>query len=243
MNERSEKTGSLRKIIKDLLLSDDFDAQSPEWSRIPPVKAVNLLLSHLYSMEEIVKWRAVEAVGVAAARLADEEMESARVIMRRLIWSLNDESGGIGWGAPEAMGEIMAVHERLADEYVAILMSYIRVDCNPLENGLLERGVLWGLGRLAQTRPHLLQPCACHFLPFLESPDPFHRAYAAWALGFLDVKGFRERLALVSNDDAEVPIFEGGKLTMRRVSQLARRAMEQSPEGEGPGTEAGRRAL
>jgi len=55
-------------------------------------------------------------------------MESARVIMRRLMWSLNDESGGIGWGAPEAMGEIMARHEQLTKEYSAILGSYIRED-------------------------------------------------------------------------------------------------------------------
>lgn len=25
-------------------------------------------------------------------------MDSARIVMRRLMWSLNDESGGIGWG-------------------------------------------------------------------------------------------------------------------------------------------------
>jgi len=36
------------------------------------------------------------------------------------MWSLNDESGGIGWGAPEAMGAIMARHTGLADEYANI---------------------------------------------------------------------------------------------------------------------------
>jgi hypothetical protein len=46
-------------------------------------------------------------MGEVMAHLADKDMESARVIMRRLMWSLNDESGGIGWGAPEAMGEIV----------------------------------------------------------------------------------------------------------------------------------------
>jgi len=44
------------------------------------------------------------------SNLTEKEMESARVIMRRLMWSLNDESGDIGWGAPEAMAEIIACH-------------------------------------------------------------------------------------------------------------------------------------
>ena len=53
---------------------------------------------------------------------------------RRLIWSLNDESGGIGWGAPEAMGEILARSEKLSCEFYCILLAYIREDGTPLEN-------------------------------------------------------------------------------------------------------------
>ncbi len=63
-------------------------------------------------------------MGRVAADLADRDMESARVVVRRLMWNLNDESGGIGWGSPEAMGEIMACHEGLAEEYSCILISF-----------------------------------------------------------------------------------------------------------------------
>ena len=93
-------------------------------------KAVNALIPFLYSPDEAVKSKAVSAFGVMMERLAGEDMEAARVIMRRLMWSLNDESGGIGWGAPEAMGEAMARHEGLAREYAPILISYIRHDGN-----------------------------------------------------------------------------------------------------------------
>ena len=31
------------------------------------------------------------------------------------MWTLNDESGGIGWGSPEVMGEILAAHKGLAE--------------------------------------------------------------------------------------------------------------------------------
>lgn len=53
--------------------------------------------------------------------------------MCRLMWTLNDESGGIGWGAPETMAEAMACHPHIAEEYVCILLFYIREDGNFLE--------------------------------------------------------------------------------------------------------------
>ncbi len=87
------------------------------------------------------------------ANFAEEDMESARVIMRRLMWSLNDESGGIGWGSPEAMGEIIASHDGLAKEYAHVLISYVWEEGNFLEYEPLQRGA----------GPHLL--------PYLESTD------------------------------------------------------------------------
>ena len=119
------------------------------------------------------------------ARIADEDLESARTIMRRLMWSLNDESGGIGWGAAEAMGEIMARQARLAEEYHRILVSYIRDDGNRLDHEALETAVLWGIGRLAQARPELLSDAACYIFPYLQSGNSEQRGLAAWALGFL----------------------------------------------------------
>ncbi|HID31456.1 MAG TPA: HEAT repeat domain-containing protein, partial [Desulfobacterales bacterium] len=117
-------------------------------------------------------------MGAVVANLAEKDMESARVVMRRLMWSLNDESGGIGWGAPEAMGEIIASHEGLAKEYVSVLISYVREDGNFLEYEALQRGAIWGVGRVAQARPELVQNAVPHLVLFLESPDAAVRGLA-----------------------------------------------------------------
>jgi len=98
--------------------------------------------------------------------------------MRRLIWNLNDESGGIGWGSPEAMGEIMAQSEQMAKEYHLILISYIRDDGNYIEHEILQRGVLWGLSRLAHARPELVKDAAPFLHPYMESDDPILRELA-----------------------------------------------------------------
>jgi hypothetical protein len=218
------KFGALRTRVAELLCSNEPPPLS-EWSQLPPRQIINPLLSFLYSPDESIKYRAVTAVGIVVAEMAAQDMEGARTIMRRLMWSLNDESGAIGWGAAEAMGEIMARHEQLAEEYFRILVSYIREDGNPLEHDLLECGVLWGLGRLAQARPHLLGDSSSHIAPDLTSKNPTQRGLATWILGFLCVASPPETLGPLLNDQTEIAIYEQGCLHNYRISELAARLL------------------
>jgi hypothetical protein len=165
----------LKKILPALLKNEEFEKSLEEICLIPARRVVNPLFSFFYNTDELVKWRAVAAMGVVVARLAHEDLESARIVMRRLMWNLNDESGGIGWGSPEAMGEIMARHDKLAKEYAFILVSYINETGNFLEHEMLQRGVLWGLGRLAHARPELVRDAAVYLCPFMRSEDAVHR--------------------------------------------------------------------
>ena len=87
------------------------------------------------------RWRAIRALGwTVTARMYDREPEQARQVVRQLIWNLNEESGGIGWGMPEAFGEILAQQVDLAREYACLLACYLvedesfpwkRRDCKP----------------------------------------------------------------------------------------------------------------
>jgi len=225
-NISGRKFGALRTKVAELLRSDTFSARLSEWSQLQPRQVVNPLLSFLYSPDETIKYRAVTAVGTVVAEMAAQDMEGARTIMRRLMWSLNDESGAIGWGAPEAMGEIMARHEQLAEEYFCILVSYIREDGNRLEHDLLECGVLWGLGRLAQARPHLLGDSASHIVPYLRSRHPTQRGLAAWILGFLGAAPPPDTLSRLLKDQTEIAIYEQGSLHGYRISELAARLLQ-----------------
>jgi HEAT repeat protein len=186
---------------------------------------INPLISSLLSKDEKIRWRAISAIGVIVSSLADEDLESARIIMRRLMWMLNDESGGIGWGAPEAMGEIVASHDGLAKEFAPVLMSYAWEDGNFLEYEPLQRGAVWGLGRVAQEKPDIVRGAIPYLISFLESPDAIVRGLAAWALGLLRAEAARSRLEGLLKDDAEVPIYINGKLIRRSVSDLAKEAM------------------
>jgi hypothetical protein len=177
----------LRRKVRKLLGSGDLEQVLRELRKIPQRKAINPLISVFYDSDPELRSKAISAFGQVVADLANEDIEAARVVMRRLMWMLNDESGGIGWGAPEAMAEAMACHPRLAEEYVRILLSYIREDGNFIEYEPLRRGALWGIRRLAQVYPEMLieLDTAKYILPYLEADDPSSRELSAQALRML----------------------------------------------------------
>lgn len=216
---------NLKKKALALLISDDFDQSLKALCAFPARRVINPLFSFLCSTEAKIRWRAVLALGVVVSSHANEDMESARVIMRRIIWNLNDESGGIGWGLPEAMGEIMARHEGLAHEYANILMSYIQQDGNFLEHPPLQRGVLWGLARLAQSRPQLLRDALFHLHPFLASDDAMLRALAVLILGLSGSRESDSELESLMEDEAQVTIYLNGTQQVFRVNELAKQAL------------------
>jgi hypothetical protein len=216
---------SLKTKLFDLLNRGDPDRALEEISRLPSRQVVNPLFSFLQSGNEKLKWGAVKAMGVVVSQLADRDLEAARVMMRRLMWNLNDESGGMGWGSPEAMGEILATHSGLAHEYAHILLSYAREDGNYLEHEGLQRGLLWGIGRLSEKRPELVRGAAVFLLPYLASQDGMIRGLSARIMGLLQAKEAQPMLRRLTDDESELIIMDEHNLTARRVKDLAEEAL------------------
>ncbi len=139
------KFRELKKSIFDILNSDK-DLKS--LLDFPKKKVAIRLISFLSYPNDYIKKRAISALGIVVTKLADEDMEQARIIMRQFMWNLNDESGGIGWGVPEAMAEIMIKQERLCKEYLHILKSYAKGGGNYLDYEPLEREVDYAIRKI-----------------------------------------------------------------------------------------------
>jgi hypothetical protein len=146
-----------KREVLELLEQNDFEANIQKIHKYDERKLVNALFSFLCSTDKKIKEHAVTALGEVVSKIAEDDIEFARIIMRRLILNLNDESGGIGWGAPEAMGEIMARSERLAEEFHKILISYTIGGGNELDFEELQKDVIAGIRRLSVVRPHLVE--------------------------------------------------------------------------------------
>jgi hypothetical protein len=228
---------SARKIkqqVLALLQQANLEQIQHELAALDAKEVINALFSAICRSEEQLRWHAISAMGTTVARLADEEIEEARIVMRRLLWSLNEESGGIGWGAPEALAEIICCHDGLAEEYVHMLLSYMRPDGdephqdgNFLEHATLQRGLLWAAGRLAQCRRELVlaKGMADDLPQYLDSPDATVRGLAARAIGLLGCGTQTERLHELTADRATLPLYENGNVRAVTVGELAAQSL------------------
>lgn len=219
----------LKKQILVILESSDFGEVKRTISQFAPSAVINPLFTALCSVDDRIRHNAVAAFGVIVPALANEDMESARVVMRRFLWTLNDESGGIGWGAPEAMAEIMACDSRLAGEYLHMLLSYMREDGeerfqdgNYLELPLLQRGLLWGVARLCSTRKELMlaNDVVKDLKGYLGSDDAVVRGLAIWSLCLLGDTTLRQEIRRLKGDTTCFSVMKDGEATTLSTGEL-----------------------
>jgi hypothetical protein len=192
MNRRALKNHVLR-----ILENPDLEAALKQLKECDSQKLLNPLFIALCSPLERVRWNAVSCFGQTVPRLAELDLEQARVVMRRFLWMLNDESGGIGWGVPESMAEVMANEARLFAEYSHMLISYMRddgeelfQDGNFLELPLLQRGLLWGIARLSTVYPEEMREkgVVSDLVQYLHAEDETVAATALYCLSLLGEK-------------------------------------------------------
>jgi len=219
---------TLKQDFHILLQHDDWRREFTPYLDLSLRKILGPLFSLLLDPEPLVKWRAVSAFGFVVSRLAHQDMESARVVMRRLMWNLNEESGAIGWGAPECMGESMACHPTLASEYHRVLISYaqepLRGDGNYLDHEPLRQGAYWGICRLAEVRPALVMTTRPVFLTALNEETARSQALSLWGLGYVGEPADAEVLAEFALNQQCVDLYRNETLQQVCLADLAREA-------------------
>ena len=146
------------------------------------------LVALLNERDDLLRWRAIDALGQLCAERAVDEDGLATVVdqVRRQLWAMNDESGNIAWHAAEAIGEILCRVPVLIEEFAIILVQHLNMP-------IFRAGTLWAIGRVASTQPDLLRGSARSVAGCLADPEPLVRAHAAWALARLGTYPARPR--------------------------------------------------
>ncbi len=221
----------IKRQVLDILGCADWESGLNTILAMPAQAVVGPLFSALCSSSSATRWHAITAFGLVVAGMAETAPEKARVIMRRFIWSLNDESGGIGWGAPEAMAEIICQSRLMAAEYHNHVLAYIHEDhCRPdcyLERAPLRRGALWGVARMAQVRPDLALKAEADLLCALADCDAPIRGLAAWACGLLNLTSTLPGLAAMADDTAPMELYRDRSLFETTPATLAGEAISR----------------
>ncbi len=223
---------TLKCQIAGLLRSEEADKIPEALGSFSRHQVIRVLFSFLCDQDRVTRWRVVATMGYLVALLAEEDLEKARDVVRRLMWILNEESGSSGWGAPEAIAEIMARHDNLAKEYAPIFISYLDPDSNYLENPYLQRDLLYGFARLVRLRSSLLRDHGAnnYLSAYLLSEDPIVRGLAVLCVTFLEMKEAAESLKQLLGDRTEIAICLYEKEALTTVSELAREALVKIDE-------------
>ena len=204
--------------LRTLLLDADFPAiiNLAEKER----RTLSFLTALTYDQDRTISWRAVEALGLAASRIAEDDPEYVRVHLRRLVWLLNDESGGIGWRAPEALGEIIHNQPDLFAEFIPILVHLM--DMEPEDALRFRAGWLWAIGRLALVKPEESHQALPWITPCLDDPDPQVRGMAVWCLGKCKSAIPVNKLKTIQLDPAKVEIYNSPDPEVTSIKELVK---------------------
>ena len=187
-------------------------------------RVLGTLLSLTFDAEPLIAWRAVEAMGAAAARIADDDPGYVREHLRRLRWLISDESCGICWHAPEAMAEIVRRRPAMFPDHIPIVVYLLRV----MEEEDLVRfraGILWAIGRLGDIAASEIDAVLPAIAACLDDSDPQVRGMAVWCLAqSRRTEPPKARRDLLS-DEGTAELYLDGHLARRSVAELVRQAL------------------
>ena len=204
-----------KRKLTALIVGRDYDAVADVVA--DDESAIQVLFSLLYEKDSTVRWRAIEAVGVVAARTAETRVETVRDWVRRQIWAMNEESGNMAWFAPETISEICLAVPGLLREYGRILVSN-------LEEPVFRRGCFLAMARLAVVDAEPFADLDDEIVAGLTDPHPEIRATSAITLGAL-----KRTEALAVTDEADpgaVELYERatGRVVQATVGRCVRAA-------------------
>ena len=159
-------------------------------------KVISHLIRLAYDKETLGGWRAIMATGQAAAEMVATDLDALRETCRKLIWSLSDESGGIGWAAPEILGEIASADPKRFKDFIPLIVSVYEI-----EEDVFRGGVLYALGRIAGSAPELAASYQKIIIASLVDKDPLVKVRGLELVGLL--WSYSKRSAVWSREYAE----------------------------------------
>jgi hypothetical protein len=177
------------------------------------------LVSLSYDKTDVLCWRAIEAMGLFSADLTKVDSEETMLTVRKLLWYLSEETGGVAWSAPEMLGEIIRNNRKLCGHIASIVIN--------LDEPPFKKGVIWATGRIGEKYPELVNSMIPQLIEDTKDPDPQVRGFAALSLGLLRAKEAIPAIKALLNDQAIIKCYMNGHLIDKSALSLAEEAMTQ----------------
>ena len=211
----------LKKTVRDLLEEGEVDRVAE--IAVSKRRVLGSLVSLSFDSDPEIAWRAIEASGASARLIVREDPDTIREHLRRILWLVTEESGGICWHAPELMAEILAQIPGKFTDYVPIAASFlVTLEDEDLEH--FRPGALWAIGRLGELAREQHSELVPAVVAALESSDPQARGMAVWCLGQIERPELLSDRPELLTDDGSVDLYQERTLSRTTVGELAERA-------------------
>ncbi len=132
-----------------------------------------------------------------------------------------DESGGIGWSAPQTIAEIIVNIPELLDPYGSMMIAHA------FEEPPLIKGGLWGIGRLGKLSTEAVEFFHDMVLAVFRSEDAETLGLAAWAVGEAGFKPALPFLEKLLERKEKVQIYIKGYFHEKPLGQWTREAISK----------------
>ncbi|MBI3592653.1 MAG: HEAT repeat domain-containing protein [Nitrospirae bacterium] len=182
---------------------------------------IRWLISSAYDKEDVISWRAIEALGLIARGFsAQNRLDVIRDTIRRLLWSMGEESGGIGWSAAEMLGEIITNNPDAFNDIIPIVWSF-------RDEEMFRPGIVWAMGRIATVRPDLILFISGDLRSLIADRNPAVRGYAAWVIGIIGDSKAIEELKELLNDGSRIAFYRNGELDAKTVGEIVKEVLNK----------------
>lgn len=173
----------------------------------------------LYSVDDLQRSRAAEAMGKVAARISLSDPGIISRLLQGLFTAINDTAAS-SWGYIETIGEIIKNNPRQFAGYLPQIYQFTR------DRALLP-DVLKALANIGLFFPNLIRRNTTRFMPLLHDPDPIIRGYAVLLMKNLKAKEAEGDLKQLLDDQSEIDVYQNGEINRLNIGRLAKEALEE----------------
>ncbi len=215
-DKKRQKLRANKKLVKEMVEQSDVDGLVALC--FDDRKTLRLMQRLLYDPIDERRWHVSWMIGQVTARVATREPGQVSELLHRLYEACND-SAATHWGMVETLGSVIAARPDIFGAFTRHLLTFISQDTTRVQ-------VIWALGEIAETRPDLIRDTPFYNLfHFLQHPDAAVRGHIARLLGRISAAEASMQIMGLSNDDAELVIFDKGQMITTTVAGEAAKAL------------------
>lgn len=207
-----------KKVIQALVEKNDIDGLVG--FVFDDFKTLRFMQRLLYSMDESLRWKTINALGKVCARLATRKPGKVSDILHQLFAACSD-SASSGWGNIEAIGAIIGERPDIFGSFSQHLLRY-------LGDPALQGSVLWALNSIARNMPDLIRKMPFYQLfSLLDYADPQIRGNALRLFAQIRAVETKSKIQKLIDDQASLTYYEDGLPVVTTVGALAGKALTQ----------------